>query len=87
MSNDKAFEAKDYGLVVRGICNGFREYTRKTSGVIVRQLLVNIPGATSSLQVELESGADISPYQPMAPVMMKIIPIFYDGRLTGFAKA
>ena len=79
-------QKNDYGLVIRGICNGFREYTRKSSGQIITQLLINIPGATSSLQVEIDN-AERSKFREMEPVTLKMIPTFFDGRLTGFVKA
>jgi hypothetical protein len=73
-----------YGMFVKGICNGFRRYTRKATGEIVTQLLVNLPGATSSLQVEISDATDLNKFKEFEPVSVKIIPSFYEGRIIGF---
>jgi len=75
---------ENYGMIVKGICNGFRKYTRKATGEIVTQLLVNLPGATSSLQVEIQNGTDLTKFKDFEPVSVKIIPSFYEGRIIGF---
>jgi hypothetical protein len=78
---------ENFGMFVKGICNGFRRYTRKTSGEIVTQLLINLPGATSSLQVETPPGTDLNKFKDFEPVSVKIIPSFYEGRIIGFVLA
>ena len=77
----------NFGMFVKGICNGFRQYTRKKSGEIVTQLLINIPGATSSLQVEIPDGTDITKFKDFEPVGIKVVPSFYEGRIIGFSLA
>nr|WP_320011295.1 hypothetical protein [uncultured Desulfobulbus sp.] len=72
------------GMFIKGTCNGFRSYTRKGSGELVTQLLVNLPGATSSIQVEIPYGTDLSKFKDLEPCALKIIPIFYQGRIMGF---
>lgn len=78
---------QEYGLFVRGICNGFRQYTRKNTGEIITQLLVNLPGATSSLQVEVPQGSDLTKFKEFEPVQVKILPSFYQGQIIGFSMA
>ncbi|MDR2551326.1 MAG: hypothetical protein LBD10_14115 [Desulfobulbus sp.] len=87
MSEKATEQRKDLGLVIRGLCNGFRQYTRKNTGEIITQLLIMVPGAANSLQVELSGSTDKSQYVIMEPVTMKIVPTFYDGKLIGFAQA
>ncbi|MDD2467127.1 MAG: hypothetical protein PHI97_24320 [Desulfobulbus sp.] len=78
---------ENYGMFVKGICNGFRRYTRKKTGEIVTQLLVNLPGASSSLQVEIPNESDMTKFKDFEPVSVKIIPSFYEGRIIGFSLA
>lgn len=88
MSTEKASEQRvAYGLFAKGICNGFRRYTRSKTGEVVTQLLVNLPGSTSSLQVEIPNGTDLSAFKDFEPVAIKIIPSFYEGRIVGFTLA
>jgi len=87
MSDKVPEQRNNYGLFAVGICNGFRHYTRTKTGEVVTQLLVNLPGATSSLQVEVPNGTDLSPYKDFEPVKVKIIPSFYEGRIVGFSLA
>lgn len=77
----------NYGMFVRGICNGFRRYTRKATGEVVTQLLVNLPGATSSLQVEISDATQLTKFKDFEPVAVQIIPSFYEGRIIGFSLA
>lgn len=78
---------REYGLFVHGICNGFRKYTRKSTGEIVNQLLINLPGAPSSLQVEVPLGTDLNRFKDFEPVSVKIVPSFYQGAIIGFSLA
>ena len=78
---------ENYGMFVKGICNGFRRYTRKATGEVVTQLLVNLPGATSSLQVEIPDATELTKFKDFEPVSVKIIPSFYEGRIIGFSLA
>lgn len=85
---EKASEQKsNYGLFAVGICNGFRRYTRQKTGEVITQLLVNLPGATSSLQVEVPNGTDLSQFRDFEPCKIKIVPSFYEGRIIGFSLA
>lgn len=77
-------QKQDFGMVVKGICNGFRKYIRKKSGEEVTQLLINLPGATSSLQVEIPLGTNTARFKEFEPVTVKIMPSFYEGRIIGF---
>lgn len=77
----------NYGMFVKGICNGFRRYTRKATGEVVTQLLVNLPGATSSLQVEISDATQLTKFKECEPVTVQIIPSFYEGRIIGFSLA
>ncbi|MGE4402874.1 MAG: hypothetical protein AB7F61_14460 [Desulfobulbus sp.] len=74
----------NYGMIVKGICNGFRRYTKKSTGEVVTQLLVNLPGATSSLQIQVQPNTDLSQFKDFEPVAVKIVPSFYEGRIIGF---
>jgi len=88
MTTEKASEQRaPYGLFAKGICNGFRRYTRTKTGEVITQLLVNLPGATSSLQVEIPNGTDLTPFKDFEPVAIRIIPSFYEGRIIGFSLA
>lgn len=89
MTTEKAPEQRkeNFGLFIKGICNGFRQYTRKSSGEIVTQLLVNLPGAPASLQVEVPAGTDLSRFRDFEPVSIKILPSFYQGQIVGFSLA
>lgn len=78
---------REFGLFVHGICNGFRNYTRRSSGEIVNQLLINLPGAPSSLQVEIPLGTDLNRFKDFEPVSVKILPTFYQGTIIGFTLA
>ncbi len=78
---------ENYGMFVKGICNGFRRYTRKATGEVVTQLLVNLPGATSSLQVEISDATQLPKFKDFEPVAVQIIPSFYEGRIIGFSLA
>lgn len=78
---------RDFGLFVHGICNGFRTYTRRSSGEIIKQLLINLPGAPNSLQVEIPLGTDLSKFKDFEPVSLKITPTFYQGSIIGFSLA
>jgi hypothetical protein len=69
------------------MCAGFRQYTRKKTGEVVTQLLINLPGATSALQVEVPVGADRSQFREFEPIGIKIVPSFYEGRIIGFTLA
>lgn len=84
--NEKATEPRkdNYGMFIRGICNGFRQYTRKKTGEIITQLLVSVPGATSSLQIELLNDSDRAKFQEFEPCAVKVVPSFYEGRIIGF---
>ncbi len=86
MATDQApaQQKENYGLFIKGICNGFRRYTRKKTGEIVTQLLVNLPGATSSLQIEVLPETDLSKFKECEPVAVKIVPVFYQGQIIGF---
>lgn len=75
---------ENYGVFIKGVCNGFRSYTRKGSGEIITQLLVNTPGATSSMQIEVPHGTDLSKFKEFEPVAIKVLPSFYQGRIMGF---
>lgn len=89
MTTEKAPEQRTekFGLFARGMCAGFRQYTRKKTGEIVTQLLINLPGATSALQVEVPDGVDRSQFQEFQAVAVKVIPSFYEGRIIGFTLA
>lgn len=88
MTTEKASEQRgNFGLFAKGICNGFRRYTRTKTGEVVTQLLVNLPGATSSLQVEIPNGTDLTAFKDFEPVAIKIVPSFYEGRIVGFSLA
>jgi len=86
MTTEKAPEQRkeNFGMFVKGICNGFRQYTRKKTGEVVTQLLINLPGATSSLQIEVPTGTDLTKFHDFEPVSVKIMPSFYEGRIIGF---
>lgn len=75
---------QDFGMFIKGTCNGFRQYTRRKTGDLITQLLVNLPGAPSSLQIEIPHGTDTTKFRELEPVALKIIPIFYQGQIIGF---
>lgn len=86
-TNPEQRSKQDFGMFVKGTCNGFRQYTRKKTGELITQLLVNLPGAPSSVQVEVPHGTDTTKFRELEPVALKIIPIFYQGQIIGFTLA
>ena len=76
--------AEQTGIVIAGQFNGVNEYTNKSTGQVIKQLLILIPGAASCLQVSPKPGVDPSQYKLMETVKMAVIPRFFNGRLSGF---
>lgn len=71
------------GMTITGISNGTQHYQDK-NGRIHYSVLVVMPGSEQNIRIGLDAQTDPSKLAAGTKLDMKILPRFYQGRVTGF---